>query len=66
MRHTHATRLVSTHMPCSEVGRVLGHTQPTTTYRYVNANIETAQRVATILKLFNETSEAEKTAEIVK
>lgn len=54
IRHTHATRLVSAHMPLAEVGRILGHTQPITTYRYVNANIETAQRAAAIINAFNE------------
>lgn len=53
LRHTHATRLVSAHMPLSEVGRVLGHTQANTTYRYVNANAETAQRAAAILDALN-------------
>jgi integrase len=33
-------------IPLSEVGRVLGHTQANTTYRYVNANIDTARRAA--------------------
>ena len=49
LRHTYATRLVSKHLPLSEVGRVLGHTQPTTTYRYVNANVEMARRAADAL-----------------
>jgi integrase len=40
LRHTAATRLVAAHIPLSEVGRVLGHTQANTTYRYVNANVE--------------------------
>jgi integrase len=40
LRHTAATRLVAAHLPLPEVGRVLGHTQASTTYRYVNANIE--------------------------
>jgi integrase len=53
LRHTHATRLVSAHMPLSEVGRALGHTQANTTYRYVNANVETARRVAALLDEFN-------------
>lgn len=35
LRHTAATRLVGAHIPLSEVGRVLGHTQANTTYRYV-------------------------------
>jgi integrase len=42
LRHTAATRLVGAHIPLSEVGRILGHTQANTTYRYVNANVETA------------------------
>jgi integrase len=53
LRHTHATRLVSAHIPLSEVGRVLGHTQANTTYRYVNANVETARRASAALDAFN-------------
>jgi integrase len=56
LRHTYATRLVSKHLPLSEVGRVLGHTQPTTTYRYVNANVETAGRAADALNELHATS----------
>jgi integrase len=54
LRHTHATRLVSKHLPLSEVGRVLGHTQANTTYRYVNANVETARRAAALLDELND------------
>lgn len=53
LRHTAATRLVQGHAPLQEVGRILGHTQPATTYRYVNANVETARRAAAILDAFN-------------
>lgn len=53
LRHTHATRLVAAQMPLPEVGRVLGHTQPSTTYRYVNANVDTARRAADLLNQFN-------------
>jgi integrase len=56
LRHTHATRLVSGHVPLSEVGRVLGHTQANTTYRYVNANVETARRAAAALDEFNKSA----------
>lgn len=49
LRHTYATRLVSKHLPLSEVGRVLGHTQPTMTYRYTNLTVETARRAAAAL-----------------
>jgi hypothetical protein len=37
----------------AEVGRILGHTQANTTYRYVNANVETAKRAAAALDAFN-------------
>lgn len=53
LRHTHATRLVAAHLPLSEVGRVLGHTQANTTFRYVNANVETARRAAALIDEFN-------------
>jgi integrase len=53
LRHTAATRLVQGHAPLHEVGRILGHSQPTTTYRYVNANVETARRASAILDAFN-------------
>lgn len=49
LRHTYATRLVSKHLPLAEVSRVLGHTQPTMTYRYTNLTVETAKRAAAML-----------------
>ncbi|HEY6244751.1 MAG TPA: site-specific integrase [Pyrinomonadaceae bacterium] len=62
LRHTHATRLVGAHIPLSEVGRVLGHSQPNTTYRYVNANVDTARRASAALDAFN--AENESTSEV--
>lgn len=59
LRHTHATRLVTAQMPLSEVGRVLGHTQPSTTYRYINANVDTARRAADLLNEFNKRQSTE-------
>jgi integrase len=53
LRHVCATRLVAAHIPLSEVGRVLGHQQPSTTYRYANLTQETAKRAAAALDLFN-------------
>src|SRR5262249_24797114 len=53
LRHTCATRLAS-RLPLSEVGRILGHTQPSTTYRYVNANTETLRRAADVIANFSE------------
>lgn len=49
LRHTAATRLVQGGLSFPEVGRILGHTQPGTTYRYVNADARTAVRAAAIL-----------------
>src|SRR5829696_6630200 len=66
LRHTAATRLVGAHIPLSEVGRVLGHTQANTTYRYVNANLQTARRAAAALNMFNSEDTAEpESAEMV-
>ncbi|HST51590.1 MAG TPA: site-specific integrase [Pyrinomonadaceae bacterium] len=54
LRHTAATRLVSLHIPLAEVGKVLGHTTPNTTYRYyLNPNLETVRRAAAALDCFN-------------
>lgn len=38
LRHTAATRLVNGQLPIEIVGRILGHSQPQTTYRYISAN----------------------------
>jgi hypothetical protein len=58
--------LLDSHIPQSEVGCVLGHSQANTTYRYVNANVETAKRAAAALDAFNaETMEAETAPELV-
>jgi integrase len=66
LRHTAATRLVGAHIPLSEVGRVLGHSQSNTTYRYVNANVETVKRAAADLDAFNaETQETVAAPELV-
>lgn len=53
LRHTAATRLVAKHISLPEVGRILGHTQPITTYRYTNANKDTARRAAMALDEFH-------------
>jgi len=49
LRHTAATRLVQGGLSLPEVGRVLGHTEPRTTYRYTNLDVSTRQRAAEIL-----------------
>ena len=66
LRHTAATRLVGAHIPLSEVGRVLGHIQANTTFRYVNANVENNERAAAALDAFNaETQETITAPELV-
>lgn len=57
LRHTYATRLISRHVPSFEVGRLLGHTQANTTYRYVNSNDDTARRAADVLDAMRVASE---------
>ena len=64
LRHTHATRLVGAQMPLAEVGRVLGHTQPSTTFRYVNINADTARRAADLLNQFNKVIPDERHASV--
>jgi integrase len=50
LRHTAATRLVKGQLPIQMVGRILGHTQPQTTYRYLSANDETLYQAASIFE----------------
>lgn len=49
LRHTAATRLIQGGLSLAEVGRILGHASPVTTYRYVNADEQTGARAAAIL-----------------
>ena len=49
-RHTAATRLVKGHLPLQMVSRILGHSQPQTSYRYLSAVAETATQAAAILE----------------
>lgn len=53
-RHTAATRLVQGQLPIQMVGRILGHTQPQTTYRYLTANNETLFKAASIFEELQE------------
>ncbi len=52
LRHTAATRLVKGQLPLQMVGRILGHTQPQTTYRYLTADAQTTAQAAAILEAF--------------
>ncbi len=50
LRHTAATRLVQSGMNPQLAGRLLGHSQPQTTYRYLSADLETAAQAVTMLE----------------
>jgi integrase len=57
LRHSAATRLLKGKMPIQLVGRILGHQQPQTTYRYLSANDETLRQAASILESIQEDSD---------
>jgi integrase len=66
LRHTAATRLVQGQMPIQMVGRILGHTQVNTTYRYLSANTEIAQQAAAIFDALQTlTGRAQEASELV-
>jgi integrase len=50
LRHTAASRLVQKGMNPQMAGRLLGHSQPQTTYRYLSADLVTMQQAASILE----------------
>ena len=54
LRHSAATRLLRGQMPLQLIGKILGHTQPQTTYRYITATQETLYEAATILESFQQ------------
>lgn len=54
LRHTAATRLIEGGLSVQLTGRILGHTQTETTYRYINANHTTAMMAAAIFDRMTE------------
>jgi integrase len=64
LRHTAATRLIRGQMPLQIVGRILGHSQPQTTYRYLSADVEATEQAAAILEAFQ--TQAEQPLEVSK
>jgi integrase len=58
LRHTAATRLVNGQLPIQMVGRILGHSQPQTTYRYLTATQDTARQAASILESYQTSTTA--------
>jgi integrase len=66
LRHTFASRAVKQHVPLATVGKTLGHTQPRTTWRYVNNDVETAREVATAIATLRLVKNDEETATIIQ
>lgn len=58
LRHTAATRLVRGQMPLQMVGRILGHQQPQTTYRYLSADAEATAQATAIFEALQKQSTA--------
>ena len=54
LRHTTATRLIASGVPIEEVARILGHSDVKTTYRYVNLNQKTIDKVRNVLDTYND------------
>jgi hypothetical protein len=53
-------------MPLQMVGRILGHSQPQTTYRYLSADVEATEQAAAILEAFQtQTKQPIKQAELI-
>ena len=66
LRHTFASRAVKQHIPIATVGKTLGHTQPRTTWRYVNNDVETAREVASAIAALRATKDEEDTAVVIQ
>lgn len=49
-RHTAATRMVKRGLSLSEAGKLLGHSQPSTTWRYMHVDKSTRKRAAELLE----------------
>jgi integrase len=46
LRHQAATNFIRSGLSLEETGKLLGHREPKTTYRYVNIDVGTARRAA--------------------
>lgn len=62
LRHSAATRLVQGGMPLQLAGRILGHSQVNTTYRYLSANTQTLAQAAAIFEAIQGTPTINQTA----
>ncbi len=65
LRHSTATRLVQGKMPIQLVGKILGHQNVNTTYRYLSANDETLYQAASILESIQQNNDSEIESELI-
>ena len=60
LRHTTATRLIAMNRPLQEVARLLGHSDPKTTYRYVNLHQDAIEQARSALNAYNAITDKKK------
>jgi integrase len=66
LRHTNATRIEATkRASMGQLGRHLGHSNPKTTYRYVNQDDEAINEIAKVVEEFNVAAQAKEKSETV-
>jgi integrase len=53
LRHTAITRMVRGGISAPEAGKIAGHTQPITTYRYINTDLEAVHAAANVLERYS-------------
>lgn len=53
LRHTAASRRASSNIPIAEIAQVLGRSQISTSFRYINANLDSLKRAADAIDTFN-------------
>lgn len=58
LRHTAATRLAQRGLALTEIARILGHANITTTFRYTNNDDTTLDRAAALLDAFQQEAQA--------
>lgn len=61
LRHTAITRLVRGGFSIGEAGKIAGHTQPQTTYRYINVDADSFNRASQILENYQDVAIPSKT-----
>jgi integrase len=66
LRHTAATRLVRGQMPLHLVGKILGHSQPQTSYKYLSLTKEATEQAALILETYQDTAEQAETSAVIE